>query len=102
AALENRHVQVTRVGLSDLEESGIDWDLFAREGRAELAPKKEIRPHQREAIDAVRAGLANADRGKLIMACGTGKTFTALKIAEDMVGAGGRVLYLVPSLALMS
>ena len=102
AALNDQHVEVTRVGLSDLDESGIDWSVFAREGRTQLAPKKEIRPHQREAMEAVRAGLAEADRGKLIMACGTGKTFTALKIAEDMAGAGGRVLYLVPSLALMS
>ena len=46
--------------------------------------------------------MAKADRGKLIMACGTGKTFTSLKIAEELAGAGKRVLYLVPSLALMS
>jgi predicted helicase len=51
---------------------------------------------------AVRAGLAVADRGKLIMACGTGKTFTGLKLAEELVGAGRMVLVLVPSLALMS
>ena len=50
----------------------------------------------------MRSGLAEADRGKLIMACGTGKTFTSLKIAEDLVGVGGRVLFMVPSLALMS
>src|SRR5699024_9445476 len=42
------------------------------------------------------------DRGKLIMACGTGKTFTSLKIAEDLVPLGGRVLFLVPSIALLS
>ena len=40
------------------------------------------------------------DRGKLIMACGTGKTFTALRIAEAVAGIGGRVLYLVPSISL--
>src|SRR6185312_7269138 len=54
------------------------------------------------ALGAVRSGLAEADRGKLIMACGTGKTFTALKVAEEMAGAGQMVLFLVPSLALMS
>jgi predicted helicase len=46
--------------------------------------------------------LSDADRGKLIMACGTGKTFTALKIAESLAGAGKRVLFLVPSLSLLS
>ena len=50
----------------------------------------------------MKAGLADADRGKLIMACGTGKTFTALKIAELLAGKGRRVLFLVPSLALLS
>ena len=43
-----------------------------------------------------------ADRGKLIMACGTGKTFTALRIAEDRVAPGGSVLFLVPSISLLS
>src|SRR6185436_16688001 len=43
-----------------------------------------------------------ADRGKLIMACGTGKTFASLKVAEKVAGRGGRVLFLVPSLALLS
>ena len=43
-----------------------------------------------------------SDRGKLIMACGTGKTFAALRIAEKMAGTGGRVLYLVPSIGLFS
>ena len=45
-------------------------------------------------------GFAEHDRGKLIMACGTGKTFTALRIAEAVAGSGGRVLYLVPSISL--
>lgn len=101
-ALQDQIVPTSRIGLSDLEESGIDWDTFAKTGEAKLEPKKRIRPHQQEAIQAIAEGFAEADRGKLIMACGTGKTFTALKIAESLVGVGGRVLYLVPSLALMS
>ena len=46
--------------------------------------------------------FSGADRGKLIMACGTGKTFTALRIAEEIAGVGGRILYLVPSIGLFS
>ena len=53
-------------------------------------------------MDDVIAGFTDADRGQLIMACGTGKTYTALKIAERQAGAGGRVLFLVPSLSLLS
>ncbi len=101
-ALHDQIVSTIRIGLTEMEESGIDWSLFASQNIVRLAPKKEIRPHQSEALEAVRKGLADADRGKMVMACGTGKTFTALKIAEDLIGAGGRVLYLVPSLALMS
>ena len=40
--------------------------------------------------------------GKLIMACGTGKTFTSLRLAEQLVGAGGSVLFLVPSISLLA
>lgn len=35
------------------------------------------------------------------MACGTGKTFTSLRIAETETGGRGLVLFLVPSIALL-
>ena len=95
-------IPVVRISLTHLRDSQIDWTVFGLRGEVILADKKKLRPHQLEALEKVRAGLAEADRGKLIMACGTGKTFTSLKIAEDLVGKGGRVLFMVPSLALMS
>ncbi len=101
-ALRNQIVETIRVGLSDLEDSGIDWQAFAADESVKLLEKKKPRQHQIEALGAVREGLAKADRGKLIMACGTGKTYAALHIAEQLVGTGGRVLFLVPSLSLMS
>ncbi|MCH4669113.1 DEAD/DEAH box helicase family protein [Escherichia coli] len=67
-----------------------------------MKAKKQLRPHQTPALEAVKRGLATADRGKLIMACGTGKTFTSLRIAEAVAGRGKTVLFLVPSLALLS
>jgi predicted helicase len=100
AVLEPLGVQ--RLGLDRLEESPIDWTAWFARGEVHVAPPKELREHQKDALAAVRAGFAEGDRGKLIMACGTGKTFTGLKIAEDLVGPGGNVLVLVPSLALMS
>ena len=69
---------------------------------AQQQAAKTIRPHQKQALKEVVAGLQAAERGKLIMACGTGKTFTALKIAEKIAPDGGNVLFLVPSLALLS
>jgi predicted helicase len=101
-ALQDQIAPTIRIGLSDLEDSGIDWGAFSDTGQVRLLSKKRLRPDQIEALQAVSKGLAVADRGKLIMACGTGKTFVSLKIAEQIAKRGGRVLYLVPSLALMS
>lgn len=95
-------LNVTRIGLDRLEESPIDWAAWFQRDEIKVAAPKSLRPHQIEALAAVQGGLADADRGKLIMACGTGKTFTGLKIAEAMAGPGKTVLVLVPSLALMS
>ncbi|WP_109472766.1 DEAD/DEAH box helicase [Ornithinimicrobium cavernae] len=103
-ALQGQQIPVRRIGLADLEASIVDWDEFSW-AQPEVLPvtdKKKVRPHQAEAIDAVTQGLSTGDRGKLIMACGTGKTFTSLRLAEEMVGAGGSVLFLVPSISLLS
>jgi len=101
-ALQGQSIPTNRIGLSDLEDSNIYWSEYARTGEVKVSEPKTLRLHQREALEAVRAGLQQADRGKLILACGTGKTFTSLRIAEEMVGTGGTVLFMVPSLALMS
>ena len=97
-------IPVSRVGLEDLFNSTIDWDSFSLETPEVMVRTggKSLREHQKRALDAVSAGLSTAHRGKLIMACGTGKTFTSLRIAEAMAGSGGRVLFLVPSIALLS
>ena len=100
--LRNQTLPITCIGLQQLRESPVDWSAFAGSGEITRPEPKELRPDQDEALAAVRAGLETADRGKLIMACGTGKTLTSLRIAEAMVGTGGYVLYLVPSLALMT
>jgi len=102
AMLDNLDKDWHRIALADLEKSRIDWSSYFRDGTVQLADPKTLRDHQREALEAVRDGLADADRGKLVMACGTGKTFTGLKIAEELGGKGKLVLYMVPSLALMS
>ncbi len=100
--IRGQAIPVLRINLSEMQESPIRWETFAAKGQVVLADKKKLREHQQDALLEVRAGLAEADRGKLIMACGTGKTFTSLKIAEDLAGEGKFVLFLVPSLALMS
>ena len=95
---------VTRIRLEDLKESGVDWESFSFDNidGMKVCAKKKPYPHQIEAIEAVTHGFEQADRGKLIMACGTGKTFTSLKIAEALTSGVGNVLFLVPSISLLN
>lgn len=102
AALIDQQPPVTKIDLQALEESVIDWSKYQSTKTVQQKVKKTPRPHQAKAIESIHTGLMSAERGKLIMACGTGKTFTSLKIAEEMAGAGKRVLFLVPSLSLLS
>ena len=103
-ALNNQQPPVSRLRVQDLDDSAIDWSDFNinRPQNIKRKPPNKIREHQKTARADVIAGFKTADRGKLIMACGTGKTFTALKIAEELVPAGGNVLFLVPSISLIS
>ena len=101
-ALRGQQTPVTKIDLYALENSALDWSRFTPREQPVLRAKKAPRPHQLDALRRVAHGLGERDRGKLIMACGTGKTFTSLKIAEEIAGPGKRVLFLVPSLALLS
>jgi predicted helicase len=126
-ALKNQHIPVDRLTLHDLDQSPVDWSRVSSQNLRyavqsvstsindavsetipapvlPLKPKKSIRPHQSMALDKVIAGFETGDRGKLIMACGTGKTYTALQIAERFAIEKGSatVLFLVPSISLLS
>ena len=104
AAIREQSIPVRRIGLDDFEQSRIDWGVFdpATPTVLELSGSSDLRPYQRTAIEQVTEGFETEDRGRLIMACGTGKTFTSLRLAEEYVGSRGTVLFLVPSIALLS
>ena len=90
---------------SDLEAWPINWvECLDDPSRMRFTarPRHTPRPFQREAVERVIAGLAEHDRGRLVLPCGTGKSVVSLWIAERFAGAGGRVMYLVPSIALMN
>lgn len=94
-----------RVFAEDMAASDLDYSDWI-EGRVTTTRAiKEPRQHQKEAIRACLAGFETHDRGKLIMACGTGKTITALRLTEEYLKSrgmtGGRVLFLAPSIALV-
>ena len=95
----------TVLRFDDLVSRPFDWPDLGRDEPEDLSYRHEpfsLRPHQQAAFDDVIEGFQTGDRGKLVMACGTGKTFVALRIAEAVAGIGGRALYLVPSIALFA
>ena len=105
-AIEGQQIPVSRITLADLRDSDIDWRTYSL-GSLQ-APKtrerKVPRDHQVRARSAVMEGFAEHDRGTMVMACGTGKTFTALTIAREFMekeGGTARILFTVPSLALL-
>ena len=103
-ALVNQTPPVSIMSVADLDESSIDWSKFSLESLGSLTPGpvKQPRPHQEAAIRDCLDGLREHDRGRLIMACGTGKTFTSLRLTERHLPNGGFVLFLVPSISLLS
>ena len=104
AALENRDKPVSRWGPDVFDNSSIDWQTFDLDYPGELTRRqtKDLRDYQDDALQDTLAGFEEHQRGKLIMACGSGKTFTALRIAERVAGTGGTVLFLTPSISLLS
>ena len=81
-----------------------DWREFAdAPDRLEIkpAPKHKLHGFQQDAVRLIAKGFRDQERGQLILPCGTGKSLVALRAAERVAGLGGRVLYLVPSIALI-
>lgn len=102
-AIHYQNPPVHRINLTDLEEAPVDWEELDKgiSGVQARQEKKRLREHQQKASDKFHEHFQTSDRGKLIMACGTGKTFTSLKIAERETSGNGLVLFLVPSIALL-
>lgn len=102
--LENDQRDIRILRVDHFEDSNVNWDRFNinKPSQLSLRAPKRLRPHQEEAVESAVKHLESHERGQMIMACGTGKTYTSLKLAERVVGAGGTVLFLVPSINLLS
>jgi predicted helicase len=102
----DKHAKNTTIWrVDDFERSAIDWDQFTLSSPSQLRirPPLTLRPHQEAASRRRDRRVQESDRGQLIMACGTGKTLTSLAAGRaGQVGAGGSVLFLVPSINLLS
>lgn len=92
-------------GFYEISELGIDWGS-CKNGDIEslrTSGKKQLRPHQKEALEKIHSHFieqSNA-RGKVIMACGTGKSLLAIRTIDSLVDSGEIALFLAPSLALI-
>ncbi|WQS39278.1 DEAD/DEAH box helicase [Helicobacter pylori] len=98
-------IDIDEITEEDFIYSRIDWEKFdptKTEDEIPLCDKKRPRPHQTEAIEKTKEYFSDPKnaRGKLIMACGTGKTYTSLKIMEALDPK--ITLFLAPSIALLS
>lgn len=102
-AIKSQSPPVSRINLYELQEAPVDWEKLENGIHGEVArvPKKTLKPHQKEALEKTHEYFKKVNRGKLIMACGTGKTFNSLRIAENETDGKGLVLFLVPSIALL-
>ena len=98
-ALNGQTKPCNTLSLYDLENRDFEWRIqeVKRKGQ-----RKQLRLHQKEAVENSLKYFKTKDRGKLIMACGTGKTFTSLRIIEKTTSKNANILFLAPSISLIS
>lgn len=103
-SIKHQAIQFVPIYTDWLQNSSVNWKelVEGKQGKEALLAGKTMRSHQIEALTKAHEYFENHDRGKMIMACGTGKTYTSLKIVENETKGKGLVLYMVPSIALLS
>ncbi len=102
-SIKNQNPPVTRINLYNLREAPVKWENIEKgiTGEGSRITGRNLLQHQTDALEKAHAYFKTEHRGKLIMACGTGKTFTSLRIAENETGGKGFILFLVPSISLL-
>jgi superfamily II DNA or RNA helicase len=99
--LKGQDKPVTIFNLNSFRDAPLDYPAsFADLYEAKVKAKPTPDTHQIKAIEDATSGLKTSDRGQMIMACGTGKTFTTLWIKEAL--EAHTTLVLLPSLSLLS
>jgi predicted helicase len=104
ASLADQTIPTFRLRLKDLADSPVDWDAYSLRApeKMVLRTRKALRDHQKEAVSEILTKFKDVDRGKLVMACGTGKTFTSLRAMEQTLPEPGIILFLAPSISLVA
>ena len=98
-ALKNQTKECKTLDLTYLKQADFEWSFQKVKRKAE---QKYLIEHQKEAVHKSEEHFKTNDRGKLIMACGTGKTFTSLRVVEKVTPENGNILFLAPSISLIS
>lgn len=103
---EDASIRISRLDAYTIAQSDIDWDSFKIQNPVNLKTrnKKNLREHQEEAIKAIQEVFKTKNRAKLIMACGTGKSLTAVRLSDLYANdaSGGIIVFFAPSIALVS
>jgi superfamily II DNA or RNA helicase len=97
--LQNQDKQSSFLLGYHLDESDVDWLAAIDASRPQRPTPHDPYPYQATAISDILKGFQSHDRGKAIMACGTGKTLVGLWVSQDLDAT--RTLVLVPSLSLI-
>lgn len=100
--LTNWKIPVQIVSRAQMDSWSVNWAVLAGFASGSTIDRKDLRDYQKEALANAATYFSTHDRGQLIMACGTGKTFTALRLWEQESGGKGLALFLVPSIALLN
>ncbi|WP_096030358.1 type ISP restriction/modification enzyme [Campylobacter lanienae] len=91
-----------RIDYNSIAQANINWAIFDEKGEIEFYDKKQLRNHQKEAIEAIKKEFEINDRTKLIMACGTGKSLTGIRLFDNMIDNGQIGVFFAPSIALVA
>ena len=96
-AIRHQKPAVVWIGGDMLAQSAIHWEKLydGLYGPAAHKEPRKLKSHQEDALQKALVHFEKNDRGKMIMACGTGKTMTSLRIAESMTNESGWILFLV-------
>ncbi len=101
-AIVGQVILCQRISVDTLAASPVEWKSIHKPEETTRRDQKDLLDHQQNALESVLKSFEKTDRGKLIMACGTGKTLTSLRIAEAVAPKNGLILFLVPSISLLS
>ena len=100
--INDTDISFTRLDYNSIAQANINWAIFDEKGEIEFYDKKQLRNHQKEAIEAIKKEFEINDRTKLIMACGTGKSLTGIRLFDDMIDNGQIGVFFAPSIALVA